>query len=109
VLPNVSRFRVNVYRERGGCAMVMRVVQLKIRQFHELGLPDVLADFTRHKDGLVLVTGPTEAANRPRWPPCSTSSIRKRAATSSPLKTPSNTCTRTRSVWCRSEKSASTP
>jgi twitching motility protein PilT len=59
VLPNVSRFRVNVYRERGGCAMVMRVVQLKIRQFHELGLPDVLADFTRHKDGLVLVTGPT--------------------------------------------------
>jgi twitching motility protein PilT len=39
VLPNVSRFRVNVYRERGGCAMVLRVVQLNIRQFDELGLP----------------------------------------------------------------------
>ncbi len=59
VIPNVSRFRVNAYRERGGAAMVLRVVQMKIRQFSELGLPPVLADFTRHRDGLVLITGPT--------------------------------------------------
>ncbi len=59
VIPDVARFRVNVYRERGGCAMVLRVVQLKIRPFDQLGLPDVLADLTRHHDGLVLVTGPT--------------------------------------------------
>lgn len=59
VIPDVSRFRVNLYRERGGCAMVLRVVSLKIRQFEDLGLPPILAEFTRHKDGLVLVTGPT--------------------------------------------------
>ncbi len=59
VLPGVSRFRVNAYRERGGAAMVLRVVQLNIRQFGDLGLPPVLADFTRHRDGLILVTGPT--------------------------------------------------
>jgi twitching motility protein PilT len=59
VIPNVSRFRVNIYRERGGCAIVMRVVQLNIRRFQELGLPEVLAEFTRAASGLVLVTGPT--------------------------------------------------
>ena len=58
-IPNVSRFRVNVYRERGGAAMVLRIVQLQIRGFAELGLPEVIADFTRPHDGMVLVTGPT--------------------------------------------------
>lgn len=58
-IPNVARFRVNVYRQRGTTAMCLRVVQLKIRGFETLGVPDVLADFTRHHDGLVLVTGPT--------------------------------------------------
>jgi twitching motility protein PilT len=59
MLPNVARFRVNIYRQRGTVAMCMRVVSLTIRTFSELGLPEVLADFTRHHDGLVLVTGPT--------------------------------------------------
>ncbi|MBV9469882.1 MAG: type IV pilus twitching motility protein PilT [Abitibacteriaceae bacterium] len=58
-IPGVARFRVNVYKQRGAIAMVLRVVKLKIRQFAELGLPEVLADFTRSLDGLVLVTGPT--------------------------------------------------
>ncbi len=58
-IPNVSRFRVNIYRTRGALAMVLRVVQLEIRGFEELGLPEVIADFTKHHDGLVLVTGPT--------------------------------------------------
>lgn len=59
IIPNVARFRVNVYRQRGSVALCLRVVQLKIRTFAELGLPEVIADFTRHHDGLVLVTGPT--------------------------------------------------
>lgn len=58
-IPGIARFRVNVYKQRGAIAMVLRVVKLKIRQFQELGLPEVLADFTRSLDGLVLVTGPT--------------------------------------------------
>ncbi len=59
IIPNVARFRVNVYRQRGSVALCLRVVQLKIRSFQDLGLPEVIADFTRHHDGLVLVTGPT--------------------------------------------------
>ncbi|MDF2441258.1 MAG: twitching motility protein PilT [Abditibacteriota bacterium] len=58
-IPDVARFRVNVYKTRGEIAMCLRVVQLKIMGFEELGLPSVLADFTAHHDGLVLVTGPT--------------------------------------------------
>lgn len=59
VIPGVARFRVNIYRQRGTVAMCLRVVSLNIRTFQELGLPEVLAEFTRHHDGLVLVTGPT--------------------------------------------------
>ena len=59
VLPGVARFRVNIYRQRGTVAMCLRVVSLNIRSFQELGLPEVLGEFTRHHDGLVLVTGPT--------------------------------------------------
>jgi twitching motility protein PilT len=58
-IPNVARFRVNIYKANGGYAMCLRVVNLRIRQFSELGLPDVLADFTRSHAGLVLVTGAT--------------------------------------------------
>lgn len=58
-IPGVARFRVNIYRTKGGCAMCLRVVSFNIRGFEELGLPDALADYTRHHDGLVLVTGPT--------------------------------------------------
>ena len=58
-IPDVARFRVNIYKAKGGYAMVLRVVNLRIRQFSELGLPEVLAEFTEHHDGLVLVTGAT--------------------------------------------------
>lgn len=58
-IPDVARFRVNIYRTKGGYAMVLRVVQLRIRSFGELGLPEVLADFTRFTNGLVIVTGAT--------------------------------------------------
>lgn len=59
MIPGMARFRVNVYKQRGDYAMVLRVIKLNIRGFHELGLPEVLAEFTRHLDGLILCTGPT--------------------------------------------------
>lgn len=59
VLPGVARFRVNIYRQRGTVALALRIVSLNIRSFQELGLPEVVGEFTRHHDGLVLVTGPT--------------------------------------------------
>src|SRR5215216_3279933 len=43
VLPGIARFRVNVYRQRGSVALCLRIVQLKIRTFQELGLPEVIA------------------------------------------------------------------
>jgi twitching motility protein PilT len=58
-VPNVSRFRVNVYNQRKGVGAVLRVIPSKIPTPNEIGLmPSVskLCDLTR---GLVLVTGPT--------------------------------------------------
>lgn len=54
-----GRFRVNVYRQRGSYAMALRVVNLNIPTFEELGLPESLHELARRPRGLVLVTGPT--------------------------------------------------
>ncbi len=53
------RVRTNIYRERTHAASVMRIIPMKIRTLAELGLPAVLSEVTKHKQGLVLVTGPT--------------------------------------------------
>jgi len=53
------RVRCNLYYQRNAPAAVMRVIPLKIRGLDELGLPPVLGEFTKHRMGLVLVTGPT--------------------------------------------------
>jgi twitching motility protein PilT len=58
-LPERSRFRVNVFRQRGSFAIVMRVIASKIPTLLELNLPAVLADAASLKHGIVLVTGPT--------------------------------------------------
>jgi twitching motility protein PilT len=58
-LPERSRFRVNVFRQRGTYAIVMRVIATKIPTIAELGLPPALADCATLKHGIVLVTGPT--------------------------------------------------
>ena len=58
-LPGVSRFRVNVYRQRGAVGAVMRAIPHKIRGLEELGLPQSVENFAHLARGLVLVTGPT--------------------------------------------------
>jgi twitching motility protein PilT len=58
-LGDVARFRCNIYMQRGDYAMVLRIVPLEIRSIEDLGLPKVLEDFCKPKQGLVLVTGPT--------------------------------------------------
>jgi twitching motility protein PilT len=58
-LPNRARFRVNVFRQRGTFAIVMRVIANKIPSLAELNLPSSLADIATLKNGIVLVTGPT--------------------------------------------------
>src|SRR4030095_15000504 len=58
-IPNIARFRVNVFKQRGSFAIVMRVIASKIPTFAELKLPAVLGDVAMIKNGLVLVTGQT--------------------------------------------------
>jgi twitching motility protein PilT len=53
------RFRVNVFRQRGTFAIVMRMIAQKIPSIQDLGLPPAIADCSTLKNGIVLVTGPT--------------------------------------------------
>ncbi|MDR2649649.1 MAG: type IV pilus twitching motility protein PilT [Clostridiales bacterium] len=55
----VSRFRVNVFRQRDSCAVAFRVIADRIPPIDELGLPSVFKDLTEKPRGLILVTGPT--------------------------------------------------
>jgi twitching motility protein PilT len=57
-LPSVARFRINVFIQRGSCAIVMRVISTSIPDLDSLGLPAHLADVAKLRDGIVLVTGP---------------------------------------------------
>ena len=58
-LGRISRFRVNVYRDRGNVATAFRVIPAKIPTLKDLQLPAILEDLTRLPRGLILVTGPT--------------------------------------------------
>src|ERR1700752_4748881 len=55
----LSRFRGNIFVQRGAVAGVFRVIPYKILTFEELGLPPVCKDLCEKKRGLILVTGPT--------------------------------------------------
>jgi twitching motility protein PilT len=55
----VGRFRVNIFRQRGSIAIVMRVIPDTIPGFEELHLPPQLKEIVQMKNGIVLVTGPT--------------------------------------------------
>jgi len=58
-LPGVSRFRVNMFWQRGCVGAVMRVIPHKIRTIDELGMPEVCKRISLLARGLILVTGPT--------------------------------------------------
>ena len=54
-----ARFRVNAYHQRGGPAASFRLIPMTIPGMEELGLPKMMKDLTRLKQGFILVTGPT--------------------------------------------------
>ena len=58
-IPGKARFRMNLFRNNWGMAVVLRQVPSHIPSIDELHLPDTLKKLTAYKDGLVLVTGPT--------------------------------------------------
>ena len=58
-VPGVSRFRVNIFKQRGNVGAVIRVIPFEIPTIDELGLPPVIKELAAKPHGLVLVTGPT--------------------------------------------------
>jgi len=58
-IQNLSRFRGNVFRQRGCVSMVIRQIPFQIKTFDELQLPGVIAGMAEKPRGMVLVTGPT--------------------------------------------------
>ena len=56
---NLSRFRANIFMQRGAVSGAFRSIPFKILSFDELGLPPVVAELAARPRGLVLVTGPT--------------------------------------------------
>lgn len=58
-IPGRSRFRVNVFRQRGAMGAVLRTIPFGIPTIEQLGLPEVCVELADKPRGLVLVTGPT--------------------------------------------------
>lgn len=58
-LDNKSRFRINVFIQRGMVSVALRVIVSEIKTLEELGLPPVLNSFITAHQGFVLITGPT--------------------------------------------------
>lgn len=55
----LSRFRANIFMQRGAVAGAFRTIPFEIRGFKELGLPEFSSDLVKRPRGLILVTGPT--------------------------------------------------
>ena len=58
-IPNLSRFRGNVFKQRQCVSMVIRQIPFQIKTFEQLNLPPIIAKIAEKPRGLVLVTGPT--------------------------------------------------
>lgn len=58
-IESMSRFRCNIFMQRGNIAVVLRQIPYEVKSFEELGLPKVISEFAKLPRGLVLVTGPT--------------------------------------------------
>ena len=55
----LSRFRANIFMQRGAVAGAFRAIPYQIKTFEDLGLPRIVAELTKKPRGLILVTGPT--------------------------------------------------
>lgn len=58
-MPELGRFRVNIFKQRGTYACVLRLINTEIPTPEQLGLPPAILGLTELRRGLVLVTGPT--------------------------------------------------
>ena len=58
-ITGVARFRANVFYQRKGIGMALRIIPSKVKTMNELGLPESLKRIANFPNGLVLITGPT--------------------------------------------------
>lgn len=58
-IPDVSRYRVNVYKQKGNVSLTIRLIPSRIPAMEALGLPPIAEEFAKKPQGLLLVTGPT--------------------------------------------------
>ncbi len=58
-IENMSRYRCNVFMQRGNVAVAIRQIPFRVPSFEELGIPKVVSEFANLPRGLVLITGPT--------------------------------------------------
>ncbi len=58
-LKGLSRFRVNLFYQRGSVASAIRMIPFEIPSLKELGLPPIIEDFANRPNGLIVVSGPT--------------------------------------------------
>jgi twitching motility protein PilT len=58
-VPSLCRFRVNIFKQRGSYAIVMRVIPTRPPRFEDFNLPSQMREIAEIKNGIVLVTGPT--------------------------------------------------
>ena len=81
-LPQIGRFRINIFKQRNEVSLVARNIKTEIPRFEDLKLPPVLLDTIMEKRGLVLFVGGTGSANPLRWRPLSTIATATAVATS---------------------------
>ncbi|MBI4699238.1 MAG: type IV pilus twitching motility protein PilT [Nitrospirae bacterium] len=60
-MPEIARFRINMYRKHEGLGAAFRIIPNKIPTLDELGFPEALKKLLSQKSGLILVTGPTNS------------------------------------------------
>jgi twitching motility protein PilT len=58
-LKGMSRFRANLFNQKGAVGAVFRAIPYEIKSFEALGLPGIVSDICKKPRGLILVTGPT--------------------------------------------------
>lgn len=56
-IPGLSRFRANIFKQRGSLGAVLRVITFELPKYEELGIPRTIIDIANEKKGFVLVTG----------------------------------------------------
>ena len=97
--PGIGRFRVSAFVQMGLTGAVLRTINVKVPTIEELELPPILKEIVLSKRGLCILVAPRARASPPRSPRCSTTATTRPAATSSPSRIRSSTCTPTRTAW----------